>query len=317
MKISVLKRYSKFIGIFLFIYILYKVDIGSFWLILKETNLSYLLIGIILIPPTLLFRILRWKALIDSLPAAVTFLRIGRIFLKSLLLGVATPGKVGEFWKAKYLSDASNVPIGQAFYTAVFDKIIDVILILLVGIAVVIVLLRLYGAEIGLEIIVFGAALLIFIIYFLVKKKNARKCAMFLAKIFIPEFAREKTDSFLGDFFKGMEKLNLALFLKLSGWTLMYYSTSVLAYYFIALSLGINFPIWYLFLIVAPIWFAAGLPISISGLGTREAVCIFFFSVLGIAPIQAIAFSLLVLGHTVLMAFPGAILFLREKNGNH
>jgi len=64
---------------------------------------------------------------------------------------------------------------------------------------------------------------------------------------------------------------------------------------------------------VAIAWLVAVIPITILGLGAREAAFIYFFSLLGISASSAVALSLLALFCNILIAFPGAIMFLKQE----
>lgn len=63
-----------------------------------------------------------------------------------------------------------------------------------------------------------------------------------------------------------------------------------LVFYFIALSLGLNTKVIYFFIIVPIVSVISTIPITIAGLGLRDASAILFFSKVGVA--QDIAFSL-------------------------
>tara|TARA_Y100000310_G_scaffold250097_1_gene256243 strand:+ start:155 stop:397 length:243 start_codon:yes stop_codon:yes gene_type:complete len=55
------------------------------------------------------------------------------------------------------------------------------------------------------------------------------------------------------------------------------------------------------------------IPISVSGLGTREAIAVFLFSLLALSAEQAVAFSLLLfLTGYLLVAFVGYLFFISE-----
>jgi len=68
--------------------------------------------------------------------------------------------------------------------------------------------------------------------------------------------------------------------------------TGVFAVYTISLGLGINTPLLPLFMFIPIISAISTIPISISGIGVREASFVLLFGFLGIAPAQATAISL-------------------------
>jgi uncharacterized protein (TIRG00374 family) len=83
--------------------------------------------------------------------------------------------------------------------------------------------------------------------------------------------------------------------------------------YYITRMLDLEVGFFYIVLIIPIITVAEFLPISISGLGTREAAVIYFFAVIGIARPDAVAFSLVyLLFGTYLTSFVGLLFWLRS-----
>ena len=86
-----------------------------------------------------------------------------------------------------------------------------------------------------------------------------------------------------------------------------------LAKYTIALSLGLNLSFVNLTIVSVLIIMANILPISIAGLGTREAIIIYFFSLFSINKESALLFSLLILTTDIIINSFGLIPYLRES----
>jgi hypothetical protein len=59
--------------------------------------------------------------------------------------------------------------------------------------------------------------------------------------------------------------------------------------------LGIDVPLRYVALMLPVMTLMEIIPISVSGIGTREAAVVFFFSAVGIGNAQAVAFSIMYL----------------------
>ncbi|HUS51050.1 MAG TPA: lysylphosphatidylglycerol synthase transmembrane domain-containing protein, partial [Candidatus Paceibacterota bacterium] len=252
MKINSIKnsKYIRIIGIILFFYILSKINLQELFIIIKNVKPFYFLSAIILLLISFIIGILKWKILIDSQNIKVSFKVLTEAFLKSFFLGTITPGKLGELWKAKYLKEAVNISTGKAFYTALVDRLIDIIIVIVIAIAGIILLL---SDKIKIEwiVIVLFFLLSAVIVYFLVRKKNIQRIFKILVNFFIPSPMKKKIELFFNEFFQGMKKLNFTLFLKLLGYSIVYYVISVMSYYFLALSLNINITFFNLFLIVA------------------------------------------------------------------
>ena len=79
-----------------------------------------------------------------------------------------------------------------------------------------------------------------------------------------------------------------------------------------ALSIGIDVGVLFFVLVIPVISLLDLLPISISGIGTRDVALIFLFGLKGIAPEQAVAFSLIYLFMSYwLVALIGAGVYFR------
>lgn len=313
MKSKRINQYIRIFGIILFFYILSRIDLRELASIIKGMNLFYFLIAFVILAFSFLLGILKWRILINSQDLKIPFGILVRAYLKGLFLGVITPGKLGEFWKTKYLTKAVNISPGKAFYTVLMDRLMDVMIMVMVGTVGVINFLLLNRIEGGWLLISLILLLAVFIAYFLIKKEKTEKFLGFFLRFFVPASLKERMGSFLDEFFKGMNRLDFRLFLKLVICGFSYYSISVLFYYFLALSLGIPIAFFQLFLIIALVWLVLIIPITILGIGTREASYIFFFAILNIKIPLAVAFSALILAVTVLSVIPGAILFLKDK----
>ena len=301
----------RFFGIILFIYILAKIDIAELIASLKEINLIYYLLCILFAILGFLIRVWKWQTLTNSIGAKISFRRLTKISIKGFFLGLVTPGKLGEFWRAKYLTEETAVAGGKAFYTALMDRLLDILVVAMVGFSGLIVVYLKFGSGFGWQISILMFLCLAVLAYFL---KRQKRFFYALLGFFIPSFLKKRAESFLVEFYQGFAGLKLKLFIKVLVLTFLYYLIGgPVLHYFVALSLGITIPFWYLFLIVAMVWLLLAIPVSIFGLGTREAGFIYFFSILGISSSLAVAFSLLLLLANILLAIPGAILFLKQK----
>lgn len=292
-------------GIILFVYILLKIDIAKLTAVFKEISVGYYLISILFLIIGLLVRAFKWKRLIDSVGVKVSAGNLLKIMLKGTFLGIITPGRIGEFWRAEYLSHSSAISLGRAFYTAFMDRLTD---LLVAGLIAFPALLIIYSKfEVGA---MWQPYFLIFIVitclFIVLRKKTG------LRKIF-KMLTGGRDSVFLAEFEGGFGSLKAGVLLESLAYSFFYYVVAIAIYYFTALSLGISVPFWYLFLIAGIIWITLTLPLTFFGLGVREAGFIYFFSLLGIPSSSAVAFSLLVLFSTILTSSPGAIFFIKNK----
>lgn len=299
--------FFRLFGIALFIYVVSKINIADLVAVLRKTNLDYFLIGVLFLMLSFLIRIARWRMLAESIGSHLSFGTSASMVSKGLFFGSVVPGRLGEFFRARYLVEESAVSGGQAFYVAFIDRILDILVVAAVGL-------------LGFWILFSKIPVLIFFISavaicFLARKKGIRRSLDILIKFFIPAFLKEKADYFLSEFYKGFVNLKPKLFIKASVLAFLYYLFGGAAFhYFVVLALGLAVPFWYLFLIVAIVWLVMAIPVSLFGLGTREAAFIYFFALLNISASSAVAVSLLALFCNLFMVtVPAAVLFLMKK----
>ncbi|MFH1575555.1 MAG: lysylphosphatidylglycerol synthase transmembrane domain-containing protein [Candidatus Nealsonbacteria bacterium] len=312
-------NYLKFLrisGVILFIYILFRIDLGELAAVFKKINLAYYLTGFSFLIFWVLARTLKWKKLADSVGAKIPAGILLQIMAKGVFLGVITPAKIGEFWRAKYLSDSAAISKGRAFYTAFIDRLMDLLVIVFVAVIGLPIIYLRFGAGVSWQLYVLAIVFLIILSFVFFQKIGLRGIFKLFAKFFVPASWQGKTDAFLSDFDSSFKALKLSVFLETMAYSFFHYLVAVTAYYFFALALGINIQFLYLFLVVAIIWLILAIPITFLGLGTREAGFIYFFAIIGVSSSFGVALSLLVLFSNILLSVPGAILFLNPKQ-NH
>ncbi len=310
--------YSKFFrlfGVALFTYILSKINLNELLLALKQADPIYCLIGLLFLIFGFLVRVLRWRLLVDSIGAKTSFNELAEMSIKGFFFGLITPAKMGEFWRAKYLSEKSKASKGKAFYTAFLDRATDILVVIIIGLFSFVIIpfkfTKIWNWQLPVLVLFFSALL----IYFLSAKQRTKKISDFLIKLLVPEDFKEKTNFFLNELYQGFNSLNLSLFFKVLFLGFIYYILSGAVFaHLIILSLGIIIPFWYVFLVVALVWLIIAIPVSIFGLGAREASYIYFFSFFNIPVSLTVTFSLLVLFCNILIiGVPGTILFLKGK----
>lgn len=91
----------------------------------------------------------------------------------------------------------------------------------------------------------------------------------------------------------------------------------IFAVYALSRGLGVNVPLLPLFIFVPVISTLSAIPISISGLGVREASFVLLFGFLGISPVQATAVSFAWFLSVATGSLPGLVEYLRYKKGTH
>ncbi|MCX6796329.1 MAG: lysylphosphatidylglycerol synthase transmembrane domain-containing protein, partial [Candidatus Falkowbacteria bacterium] len=128
------KRYLNFLGIFLFLYILSRINFSDFFNKLPQINLWLIL----LLPPLIiiinLIKAWRWRIMLSRQNINYPFTQIILIYLSGIFFGAITPGRIGELGRLYYLKKDQHSTF-NSLTTLILDKVLDLILALILGVA--------------------------------------------------------------------------------------------------------------------------------------------------------------------------------------
>ncbi|MEK7575898.1 MAG: lysylphosphatidylglycerol synthase transmembrane domain-containing protein [Patescibacteria group bacterium] len=277
-----LKKGYFLIGLFIFIWIIKDIDFNHLKNSLSGISISYFLLAIILNFPNIFFKSYRWKKIMDTQKIFYSTKNSFLMYGSSSLLGLATPGKLGDFSKIIYLKK-DNYSFSRAFLGNFLDKFFDLLFIFIFGIITLFFLplvsypiFNYYTLSKWLGLIIL--VLLIIIIFFYLKNKVAFYNLILEISTDLKKFKLKDT--------------SYIFLLTITQWIIYF-----LIIYFIAISINIHHFISFFYLSFSStlVILISLLPISIMGIGTREAVLIFLLTPFGLAKETIILFSLLIL----------------------
>lgn len=311
------KRYLAIIGIALFILILLQLDLNELLNTLAQTNLAlFFLAGFLSIGSGTL-KGLRWRYIAKAHEISLTKWEALKYFFIGFFISLFTPARLGELARAIYIKDKANGSISRALPTIVIDRLLDVAFLFLLAFLAVAGFAYLFG-EVIIPFEILLALMLVFAaaaIFFL--RKNA---VGFVLKpffnIMIPDKYKSKTQSSFNRFYESLARAskNPSLILKSFLLTFFAWAVSIFVTYILMLAVGITTaPFYYVIIILPIISLLDLLPISVSGLGTRDAALIGLLALYSVSPELSVAFSALILAAGYLFSFAfGAFLFTQE-----
>ncbi len=307
------KNYSFLIGIVLFVFILSRLNFGYYKILIAGIHLSGILVILaailFLFLPVLAINSYRWQRLMRKQGIYYSFWQAFLMYNASIYIGLFTPGRVGEASRVFYLKKEHSV--GKSFVSIILDRLADIVFLLLFGYFSMFLFLDILKKE----VLLFGAiipALLLFVILAL----KSRLLKYFLKKVFyyfVPKKYQDLWKINFQDFFRDLKIYKFGdyvfiFFLTLVSW-LFYYSVI----YLFAREIGISqVPVFYFFSAFAIVSLTALLPISVMGLGTRDATLLAMFSFFNVSPELIIAVSMFVLFLNFLIAFVGLFCWLKK-----
>ncbi len=311
------KRVRKFlpiIGIGLFIYLLIRLDIKKIFQEITKINLYYFFIAAIFVLIFLIFQTAKWFIIAKKQKIDVPFGEAFKINLKSDFYGFVTPAKIGSAMRADYLSKYSG-GVGRGLSNFVIDKILDLSSLFILAITFGFIFynkIEIISKEILYILIAIFFSLILFSFVFY-RKNSSRFFLRFIYRRFIPEKMKEKAKITFYSFYENMPSpffLIGVLIFNVISWTINY-----CILYFIGLSLGVNLNFIY-FLAILPIsTLVAQIPITISGLGTRELTMISLFGLFGIGAVKIFSMSILgiLISNIIPSVFAILLLFSRKE----
>ncbi len=310
-----ISRLLPLVGLVLFLYIIWNMDLAEIFSILKGMNMLYLLVSIAAIIPSLIIKAFKWKLLIKSYGIDYPLTDSITSWLAGFSISLITPGRVGDISRACYLKE-KGISFGRALTTVVIDRIIDIITLFCLTITGIFVFITFYAAYENLllsSLVIF--LLFIFLVFLLTKKNFVRFILGPFFRRLAPERYKPKLGSVFNEFYRGlgfMRKKKGIVFMA-TIITVIAWFVTFLQYYFFALAINIEPSLAFLIVIVPITILLDALPISFSGIGTRDAALIFFFSFAGLSAESAISLSLVILfiGYAII-GFVGLFLWFKK-----
>lgn len=302
------KNWQKFfslIGIFLFIFILSRINLRQFLLLFKQIRYYFLFLLPLTILLIFVIQTLKWQKLLRIQGLDYDFRYLLKVHIVSYYYALLTPSHLGYFVKIGYLNDA----FASASASVIVDRILDMLALMIFASTGAFLLIGRFP-NLFLRFLFFIFIFLAVVLFFY-SKKRAKSFFIFF-KRFIPFRFQDSLKKAFHDFYN-----NLPLRRKLLAPFLLAILTWFLAYtqgYIIAMALNLPIDFWH-YIFYFPIATAIGLiPITISGLGTREAALIILFSQFNVSIEAIIALSITAMVLTAyLPALYGVFLSFRLK----
>lgn len=284
--------FIRLLGVVIFIYVLHLMDWGRIIASATELSLPLLVVAFALNIPLLQLKSFRWKVLLKIQDRQLSDRDALLYYLSSVYLGIITPGRLGEFAKVYFLKKANIFTTSHGISSVFTDRLHDLYLLLLLGTWGVIV----YVPTRFVDVAGWGGLffLLVFPVLLLTFKGKKWGMEKLLDKMVHSRiFYHTKINA--EEFKQGFKELMSFQLWKTFGITVIAFSILYLQYYLIMLAVRISMT----YLEIVPIMAVAELisliPVTIAGIGTREAVLLYFLTPKGIGKEMILLFSVGVL----------------------
>ncbi len=276
------------IGIGIFIYIVNSIGIDKLSDTLGTINPMLFLLSFSIFVPRITISTYRWKMIASIQGISVSLPVLIKLNLIGLFYGTVTPLWLGDYIRIPYLGEESNESFGKCASNVVIDQIMEFSSLFILALIGSVILIDNFPSI----LIIFFSVFIIFfsLAIFLKKKERSKKVFGIIYRIFIPEKLKPFMENEFNAFYEDMPPLKslvIPLLIGLSSYILFF-----IQIYILALSFSISIPP-ITFILIYPVASLIGLlPITVSGLGTREVILITIFSVYGISSGITVAISL-------------------------
>jgi len=270
------KRLSFFLSLILtvliFIVIFTIIDIRLFLENLKEINLWLFLLSLILLIPPYLLLAYRWKAMISDF-RSVTFKESFKLNIVGQSINLVTPAKLGDFTKAYFAKSSSfkgKVALGACF----FEKILDFFML---SIFALVGIIGIYTELAGILILGMLLILILIPLFFLASDFRNQGLFMRLIRFFLP-FKKitaviEEVLSYFEVLKKNRKNVARIFLINFLLWLVFIFQGYVLL-----LAVGVDISIIVAYGLLPLAIFVGLLPVTVSGMGTRDTAFILLFS---------------------------------------
>ena len=277
------------IGFAILVYLLSRLDVSAIASAFSSANAVLVVVAFLLIVPMFIIKAVRWQYIMGRQGIRYGLGDSISMYFAAMYIGFVTPGRVAELLKASYLVRDGH-SFGKSFFSVFLDRLVDLLFLMIIGYFGLFFFKNLFSTQIvWLGLLGVAGAVAAFVL--LVKKELAKSLLKSLLKRVVPASRKASVEAYVEDFYASMGLFNL----KSSAVILLLTALSFVFYFLVAVllarSLGINVNYVFIIFSMSIAALIAILPVSIAGVGTRDATLLLLLGSLGVAKETIIAYS--------------------------
>ncbi len=298
--------------------LIYRIGFSEIMDVMRAADTGLLFAVLLISAATLFLKFVRWKIILNLSNIKIGFFESSKIYLIGLFFGSVTPSKIGDLFKLYYLRKHYKISRTLSISISILDRVFDVALVFLLSIFGLVMLFQYIPS--GFLLGLFLTAFLVILVAMFNEKIFYKVSFVILPRItfLIKRFYKIKVvnKSLVDDLYLPVRvfKENPLFLILTFGLTLLIWVTSASQMQVILLSLGQYATVEMLLVFISIAAAVTLLPITIAGIGTRDATLIFFLSLLAIPSEKALSTSLIYFFFGQLIwAFLGGIYYFTFK----
>jgi uncharacterized protein (TIRG00374 family) len=296
-------------------YFLLTTDLHRIAANLREVRWTPLVLSLALYAGLVLTKAWRWRVLLQELGLATPTLREAcTLFMIGQFAGGATPGQTGDFVRAWYLRER-GAPLSAALFSILIDRLLDFFLLAILSLFGLVAFLDIFPAAVRPAILVstVGFAIAVGVAVPALIARGPRRWLMTRLGRVAPTSVGERLERWQGllDALDGRPKLLLLLL----GSTIAATVVVMVRIWLLYRALDVVIPVGLLVSASALISILQTLPVSVAGVGVRDAVLVAVLTHHGYTAEHALALSALFLLLTVEQMLIGFFVSMRHPLG--
>lgn len=282
------KKLLPIIGFIILIYLVFTLDINKIYNVFSLINPFHSFIYFFAIIPIVLIVNIQWQILLKKQKINVSFLYSLKNIFIGYFYGFISPGGLGAYYRATYLEQESKSPLPKCLSNIIIFNTINYISTLFLGVIGAIILSSIFPYLFVFIIILI--VIVVSLLLFLLKKEKSKIVFTKIVKTRIFAAVKDKLINSLDSFYEDIPQFNdvfISFIISIICWFV-----STTEFYLISRLFNIDIPFFYFIFIIIVADVISSIPISIYGLGTREAALITIFSFFDVIPENVLSLSL-------------------------
>lgn len=300
-------RFVKLVGVLLFIYILSRLDLPEVRRTIKSSDPGLIAASLLLFPVFMFFKAWRLKLMLERYgEGGISVGESFRIYMASFFAGVVTPGRLGELSRVAYLGK-TGLGLRESLFVVVLDRAVDVFCLLLIGVISAVAVYRGIISATVVGVVLAGVSGMAW-------RCRASVEGWFARNVLARVASALKRESEQGEGKGLLVRVDAPTGVKSVLLTLLSWGGYFFQCWVIARAIGISLDFYSIVAAVSISSLFALLPISVSGIGTRDAAMVIIFRKFAIPAESAVLFSLSILLLMYLHGLISIIFWIGKKS---
>jgi len=289
----------------LLIFLFGKTDLRALFAVARQADIQKMLQAFFLFIFLNFLVLLRWSLLLKGLAIPVSFARLASSYMASLFFNLVLPGTVGgDVVRTMDIAGHTKTHSSGIFATVILDRVAGFF-----GLFTVLACSLVFGYGVFREenIFLVASILLLIMVFFAGIMFSGRFFKVVFG--FLP-FVKFK--DYLHKIHEATRSFKHKAGILAGAWCLSVIIQAGLSvlYYFFAQAIGLDMKFIYFLLFVPVITVFSVIPISLGGLGVRDAACVAIFTKAGVASEKALCLSLSNFGFMLVLGVLGGVIYV-------